>query len=34
MFLVREENWVSATWAYHLILVCLVFMDEKIAKTQ
>lgn len=28
MFLVREGNWVSATWAYHLILV-LCFMDDK-----
>lgn len=28
MFLDREGNWVSATWAYHLILV-LGFMDDK-----
>ena len=28
MFLVREGNRVSATWAYHLILV-LGFMDDK-----
>ena len=29
MLLVREGNWVSATWAYHLILVCLVLWMRK-----